>query len=222
MKLTKGFGFVIDTNEYAGNFERELCAHVTGMVGECEVGIEFVDEQIETLFDNVIDVEDEGCARPCAIYPTNKRFNNGMGFHYSIGEEEQAISELIKSTEDYFNPLIEGKEKLISRLLDGEVIANWTIEACDREIKDHKEKIEKARNTTKETLGKHASYESVIIYFNSKPTDEQISLMKERAYTFNEFSNKINKDKSWKTETNIEILGFRLLEVKQTIEVTEI
>ena len=32
--------FVIDTNEYAGNFEREMCAWLTGQVGECDVGKE--------------------------------------------------------------------------------------------------------------------------------------------------------------------------------------
>ena len=30
--------FVIDTTQYAGNFEREMCAYITGAVGECGVG----------------------------------------------------------------------------------------------------------------------------------------------------------------------------------------
>ena len=32
--------FVIDTNAYAGSFEREMCAYVTGQFGECDVGEE--------------------------------------------------------------------------------------------------------------------------------------------------------------------------------------
>jgi hypothetical protein len=32
--------FVVDTDTYAGNFEREMCAYITGQVGECEVGEE--------------------------------------------------------------------------------------------------------------------------------------------------------------------------------------
>ncbi len=32
--------FVIDTDTYAGSFEREICAYVTGQIGECEVGKE--------------------------------------------------------------------------------------------------------------------------------------------------------------------------------------
>ncbi|KKK83825.1 hypothetical protein LCGC14_2789530, partial [marine sediment metagenome] len=30
--------FIIDTDSYAGNFEREMCAYITGRVGECGVG----------------------------------------------------------------------------------------------------------------------------------------------------------------------------------------
>lgn len=140
MKLTKGYGFVIDTNEYAGNFEREMCAHVTGRMGECEVGGEFIDDSITELFENVIDVEDEGCARPCSIFKNKE----------------------------------------------------------------------------------NSSYESVIIYFNSKPKEEQISLMKEKAYTFNEARKTVGNMTQFYKDSNIKILGFRLLEVKQTIEETEI
>jgi len=32
--------FIIDTNEYAGNFEREMCAYCTGQIGDCGVGEE--------------------------------------------------------------------------------------------------------------------------------------------------------------------------------------
>ena len=35
------WGFIIDTDQYAGNFERELCAWTTGQIGECEVGKEY-------------------------------------------------------------------------------------------------------------------------------------------------------------------------------------
>lgn len=33
--------FIIDTDSYAGNFERELTAYITGVVGGCEVGDDF-------------------------------------------------------------------------------------------------------------------------------------------------------------------------------------
>ena len=72
--MTENYGdsiaFVIDTEQYAGNFEREMCAHVTGRIGECEVGDEFVDEEIANKFENVMDVSDDnGCYRPTTCFP---------------------------------------------------------------------------------------------------------------------------------------------------------
>ena len=46
--------------------------------------------------------------------------------------------------------------------------------------------------------------------------------MKERANTFNDVNNKINGNKSYHTNSNIKILGFRLLEVKQNVEEIEL
>ncbi len=60
--------FEIETDKYAGNFEREMCAYVTGIVGECEVGKKYVDENIEDKFEDMVkQVPDEhACYRPCA------------------------------------------------------------------------------------------------------------------------------------------------------------
>lgn len=136
MNLKKGFVFVIDTNEYAGNFEREMCAHITGQVGECGVGDEFVDEKVEMLFEPYIKnvSDDNGCSRPC-----------------------EAIS----------SP-------------DG---------GCN----------------------------SVAIYFESQPTGELITIMKERATTFNNARKNTGNMAQFYQDSKIEVLGFRLLEVNQTI-----
>jgi len=69
--------FIVKTNLYSGNFERELCAYITGEVGECGVGDNFaeryrhqVPEQWEGLWENrVFSVPDEhGCHRPASIW----------------------------------------------------------------------------------------------------------------------------------------------------------
>jgi hypothetical protein len=70
--------FVIDTADYAGNFERELCAYITGRVGECGVGIEmherFTEETGLEPFENVMEeADDHGCHRPATIYSTTGR-----------------------------------------------------------------------------------------------------------------------------------------------------
>jgi hypothetical protein len=80
-KIECPYFVVIDTNEYAGNFEREMTAFCTGQTGECGVGRlkaeDYNDE--ETIdFDGYVTSEpdDHGCYRPCSIY------NHGDGRGY--------------------------------------------------------------------------------------------------------------------------------------------
>lgn len=85
----------IDTNEYSGNFERPMCAFITGQVGECGVGDELIEEALEELaqdtFNNTLEwiedhivseSDDNGCRRPASIWPTPGRANNGRGGHF--------------------------------------------------------------------------------------------------------------------------------------------
>jgi hypothetical protein len=69
MGFTAKYAVLIKTNKYAGNFEREMCAHVTGHIGECEVGKKYVDKNIAKLFENVIgnEADDHGCYRPVTL-----------------------------------------------------------------------------------------------------------------------------------------------------------
>lgn len=89
--------FVVHTDSYSGNFERQLCAYVTGIVGDCEVGHELADEFLEELGEDNFDIfealieqtqNDNGVWRPCSIYETPGRLNNGMGKHYDAAEGE--------------------------------------------------------------------------------------------------------------------------------------
>lgn len=72
----EGVIFVIDTDAYAGNFERQMVAYITGQLGECGVGDEysrmFLDAYPELekgMEDLVVSVPDEhGCWRPASIY----------------------------------------------------------------------------------------------------------------------------------------------------------
>jgi hypothetical protein len=86
------FKFIIDTNSYAGNFEREICAYLTGKVGECEVGWELVEifenENTDSIsFNNVCSIisdQDDPCPRPCYIEITPGWFNDGVGNHCKV------------------------------------------------------------------------------------------------------------------------------------------
>ena len=78
--------FVIDTDQYAGNFEREMCAYVTGRYGECGVGEEIVEDGIAEQFNNVIDMSDDSnCYRPVTCYPLkNSREYNGVAIFFDL------------------------------------------------------------------------------------------------------------------------------------------
>ncbi len=77
--------FVIDTNQYAGNFERTMCAYCTGMIGDCEVGIDLAQEFYddfgfssgdENVFEEYIDphiMDYNGCGRPTSIWKDDNK-----------------------------------------------------------------------------------------------------------------------------------------------------
>lgn len=100
--------FVIDTDQYAGNFEREMCAYCTGMIGQCGVGEEMMelfkeDFKLEANkydednpFMDYIDIwvmNDDGCGRPTSIW----RSPSGDGCNsVAIFFEQEPTEELIK------------------------------------------------------------------------------------------------------------------------------
>ena len=106
MTTSDRFIFIVDTKQYSGNFERQMCAHLTNQIGECEVGKEYLDDPeglaedypqhevvpiLAWIESNILQVDDEdsgGCFRPCVIWPTEGRSNDGMGRHYDVTPEE--------------------------------------------------------------------------------------------------------------------------------------
>lgn len=87
---------VVDTEQYSGNFEREMCAYITGQIGDCGVGEEFVNEyssdirHLDWWNENVYQKADEHeCERPVEIYPTEGWLNNGMGTFIKKTDPEQ-------------------------------------------------------------------------------------------------------------------------------------
>jgi len=178
--------FIIDTDSYSGNFEREMTAFMTGAVGECGVGGEYADmfkkhvdwssgedwEDPNNPFNGLIEwrTEAAGCSRPCVIYETTGRFNDGMGGHYSEGDDMQKVA------------------------------AKYA-EYCKKHGSD---------DMVYDGPGKWPAYESVAILMNKFPTDEQITMLKDRAYAFPEAYKSIRTCGA----TDIKILGFRIVEVQ--------
>ena len=151
--------FVIHTNSYSGNFEREMCGYVTGQVGECGVGddmaelfVEDLGEDAQEAFAEIIGEKmDEGCGRPCKIYETPGRLNDGMGNMFDA---------------------IEGAE-------------GWP------------------------------AYESVAIYFDDMPSDDQIDLMKARAVEY--AKTEYNRKEYHATRDPLIITGFELIVEKTQV-----
>lgn len=112
MSVRTDYLVVIDTNQYSGNFERELTGYVTGVYGECEVGKkeaeifeeEVEDEALAEELGNIIESrrDDRGCYRPCAIATTPYRRNNGAGVHYSVDSDDADGYHAYESVEIYF------------------------------------------------------------------------------------------------------------------------
>ncbi len=98
MPKTAKFAVLIETNKYAGNFEREMCAHLTGHVGECEVGDEFIVPEVAGLFEGVIgnEPDDNGCYRPVALGCDIKGGTNQGVVIYFDGEPTQVHLDTIK------------------------------------------------------------------------------------------------------------------------------
>lgn len=92
--------FVVDTDQYAGNFERELVAYATATVGECGVGSELAAEALTDLEFSAPDVLEwldanvhsehdyHGCARPASIWQSRTGGYNSVALF--LGEEPPA------------------------------------------------------------------------------------------------------------------------------------
>ena len=196
------FIFTIDTDQYAGNFERDLTAYCTGHIGECGVGAEkaeIYEDEEKYRFNNILQkADDHGWHRPCYIYPTPGFYDDGMGGVYTDESDMNIVLENYKkSCIDYKE---QGRHNYIRWDKEGNTTKN--VEQLNKEIEDIK-KLDK--------INKYESYQSVAIYFNTKPTKKQIEIIKRRSA---EYCDKLlNRYFSFSEET-IKILGYRLLEEK--------
>ncbi|MFA5207401.1 MAG: hypothetical protein WC428_01975 [Candidatus Paceibacterota bacterium] len=111
----KKIGFIVKTDAYAGNFEREMCAYMTGQIGECEVGKSYVDQEekslLDKLFHNILSLpDDNGCYRPVSILsgdtyfdlkmPQNEK-SNSLVIYFDDQLTEVQIEELKKRAYEF-------------------------------------------------------------------------------------------------------------------------
>lgn len=99
--MKKDYRLIVKTNCYTGNFEREMCAFMTGCIGfEDETGEEFVDESIKELFEGVIEShpDDHGTYRPVSVCDDDTN-NFEIYFNQKLNSEELEI--LTKRAEEW-------------------------------------------------------------------------------------------------------------------------
>lgn len=189
--------FVIDTDTYAGNFERQLCSFMTGVVGECGVGDDYAKLYYEDLKlpsdapDPLADLiesepDERGCHRPCAIYETPGFFNHGMGTEFKDGTPDDVV------------------------------LADWTqkVEKSFAGNPVGKESFLRGRDVTK--VSRFNAYLSVAIWLRHEPTKEQVALMIDRAKKFR----KPEETSSFMHKT-FKISGFRLLREERKVTLVE-
>ena len=91
----KTYIFVVDTEKYSGNFEREMVAYMTGFVNECNVGkveADIFKKEVNNkkfkYIDNILieKFNDHDRLSPLAIWPTPGWYNNGSGQHFRNNE----------------------------------------------------------------------------------------------------------------------------------------
>ena len=163
--------FVIDTNRYAGNFERQMCAYVTGRIGECGVGKEYAElarqeipdvvAKLEELIEGVPD--EHGCNRPVSIFPKPGWFNPGVEGHFRDGQEEEALVYYKQEVEKHYKKVPE----------------SYAEHLREEVRKKSQQKIDEANALTQ--APKYPAYMSVAIYFHTIPDSRLLAVMKERA-----------------------------------------
>jgi hypothetical protein len=137
--ITTHWGFIIKTNEYAGNFERQLCAHCTGESGECGVGLDYINESNKNLFeeDCIIQVpDDHGCSRPCSIWTSagcQDRYRSVI-IYFENKPSQQAIDIIKERSKTFINAVREKDKYLYGRLENLEILGFSIVEFKTEEI----------------------------------------------------------------------------------------
>ena len=85
-----------------GNFEREMCAWCTGVVGDCQVGDEFVEDTGEYLFDDLLNINDDrGTGRPCTMFGIERDWKSVLIFFENRPTDQQI--EIVRNRMHTFN-----------------------------------------------------------------------------------------------------------------------
>jgi hypothetical protein len=192
---------VVDTDSYAGNFERELAGYATG-IHDRERGHgdrEAADAQ-RTAPDMVAALKaksravrhDEYGMVTNTIRATPGRLNNGMGFHYAADDPvamEDARTRSRQSMTEYQDRNLKDVRR---RLAEGDFQAEgpgaWTREACERTLESAQASIDRAGGFVS-----WPAFESVAMFFGEPLSREEMAFVRERAEAFSKTEDIMHK-----------------------------
>ncbi|MDB4278118.1 hypothetical protein N9917_00665 [Deltaproteobacteria bacterium] len=179
---------IADTEMYAGNFERPMCAFVTGRIGDCGVGKELA-ELVHTNDEDDLEEEaatgdpigmstelwdwcqdwisqmpdDHGTHRPVSISPTPGWFNDGLGNHHREGADPDMVKE------KYNEAVNKNADRTRTAYADKEYAGKQADEFIARNLNN-------PSHTT--------AFQSVEIYLGQKPPEALLNEMIERIKFF--------------------------------------
>jgi hypothetical protein len=188
---------VIDTDAYAGNFEREICGYTTGVFDEerghggtqSEDAREVNPELTASIMAKSTKCEHYEYGQVSnTIRATPGRLNNGSGFHYDADDEAAAADakeRSRKSAVEYQAPHIAQYER---RIREEDYTNGWDKEACERSIASARDFIDRAGQFIN-----WPAYESVAMFFKEPLTDAEMAFVRRRAEEFSRIPGRFSK-----------------------------
>ena len=183
---------VVDTDSYAGNFERELAGYATGI---CDLDRGRGDKEAMEAAEAEPDIvaalraksravrHDEYGMVTNTIRATPGRLNNGMGFHYSADDPAAMEDARIRSRQSMIDYQEGHLKEVRRRLAEGDFQPEgpgaWTKEACERTIEGAQASIERAGQFVS-----WPAFESVAMFFSEPLTAQEMAFVRRRAEAF--------------------------------------
>lgn len=137
IECMKTYIILIDTNLESSRFHRQMCAYITGQVGECSVGKDLAidaqqenDEAYTAWFDEhcVQKIDAEGCGRPCAawITPGGQQYES-VGIFVDIIPSNNVFEQVRHRAQAYAKKYTMGPLRILGfRLFEEEIVVTLT------------------------------------------------------------------------------------------------
>lgn len=205
--------FIIDTNSYSGNFEREMAGYTVGHINEFDTSGD--EEMFETFEDYVEEIEDErGSMTVVEICTTPGFGNNGLGYNGDGSPDSYKIAK-----ERYIAYITDNNLKKAEARVEFYKDTHYDPVYEKSEVVRIKKEIEELEARDESTFLPYPAYQSVCIYLKDETPDELIELAKQRAQ---EFVTNVGSKMGHSNLKDMKIIGFRVEDqIEETSESIE-